>query len=258
MDPADNVLHIDHGNKAAGRDSITPPKPAADVETQTIVQVNIYRMHYDTPEFLLLKRIDDDDRSWQPVSHHVVTGDDIADAVKQALKLQAGLDGFKKLSSEMYTYEWYAHGQQGRDVVFAAEVAMETPIAIDSSRFSQSVWLPYSQAIEKLKWQGNKEALRRLRDHIIAERLAHPPPPSQTRQQQPTANEPQPAIQQVAPPEPYVPPQIPVNVIPLPVYDGPDALPPPPPESIPGNQQAPDIPLPPQPETPHYPFSPRQ
>ena len=236
----------------------------------------MYRMNYDTPEFLLVKRIDDDDHSWQPISQKMAADGDIAEAIKSALKLQAGLDGYKKLSSEMYTYEWYAHGQQGRDIVFAVEVAMDTGIAIDTSQFSHYLWLPYSQAIEKLKWQGNKEALRRLRDHIIAERIAHPPPPSQTRPPEPQPSQPQPAMPQSmppasvwpgqyggqpltqAPPEPYPQPELQANVIPLPVYDGPDAPPPPPRESIPGNQQAPDIPLPPQPDTPNYHFTPRQ
>lgn len=242
---------------------------AASPDMQTIVQVNIYRLNYDTPEFLLLRHINDDDRSWQPVSQRVGSDGAIADAIKQALKQQAGLDGFKKLSSEMYTYEWYAHGEQGRDIVFAAEVAMETAITIDTSQFSDFRWLAYGEAVERLKWQGNKEALRRLRDHIIAERLHNPPPKPAHDGQSP--NVPVPAVPEAAAPlggwpgqyaaesrpEPYLQPELQANVIPLPVYEGPDAPPPPPNESIPGNQQAPDIPLPPQPDTPNYHFTPR-
>ncbi len=150
---------------------------AADADDmKTIVQVNIYRLHGDTPEFLLFRNKDENDHFWQPVSQEVIGDGDIGDTMKQALEEQAGVRSYKRLSQEMYTYEWYAPkdngGQQGRDIVFAAELETSTEVTAHPDHYDDFAWLPYDEAVQHLKWNGNKEALRRLRDQIAKDIIA--------------------------------------------------------------------------------------
>lgn len=142
---------------------------------KTIVQINVYRVQVDNPEFLLFRRTNKGDSFWQPISEEVRDSETVADTLKRALDTQASIGitdlGFMHLSSEMYTYEWYAHGQQGRDIVFAAEVEATVEIVAKAGiaskdEVSQFAWLSYDDAIQNLKWNGNKEALRRLRNHV--------------------------------------------------------------------------------------------
>lgn len=149
---------------------------ANDASTmKTNVQVNIYRLHGDTPEFILFKRAkqSDDDRFWQPASKEIIKENSIADVMIQTLEERAGIRKYKRLSPEVYTYEWYDPnengGQQGRDVVFAVELELDAPITADSKRYSDYAWLTYDEAVSKLKWNGNVEALKRLRDRITVE-----------------------------------------------------------------------------------------
>lgn len=148
-------------------DQPTPP-------LQTHIQINFYRMNYGNFEYLILKRIDREKDFWQAVTEQVKEGGDIAETVKQAAAGQVGIRNFKRLSEEMYSYEWYTHGQRGRDIVFAAEVTPETAIDLDTTRYSDFQWLPYEQAIQHIKWSGAKDALQELHDFLEAKKLSNP------------------------------------------------------------------------------------
>ena len=136
---------------------------------KTIVQVNIYRVRGDTPEYLLLLRNDGGMPFWQPVSMEVSGSLSVHAALQEAMQTQAGISSHKRLSQPIYTYEWYAHGEKGRDIVFAAEVDVETEAAVDGTEFTELAWLPFDKAMQTLKWNGNKEALRILHAAVSTE-----------------------------------------------------------------------------------------
>lgn len=125
-------------------------------------------------EYLVLKRIDHEEEFWQGVTEEVKEGGDIAATVKRAAAEQVGIRSFKRLSEEMYSYEWYTHGQRGRDIVFAAEVTPETAIDLDTGRYSDFQWLPYEQATQHIKWSGAKDALQELHAFLEAKKLSNP------------------------------------------------------------------------------------
>jgi hypothetical protein len=99
---------------------------------------------------------------------------DIAQVLKRAAAEQAGLHGFKRLDKEMYSYEWFAGNQRGRDVVFSAEVAATTAISSDTKLYSSFEWLPFQQALLHFKWDGNKDALRKLNERLKARKVSDP------------------------------------------------------------------------------------
>jgi ADP-ribose pyrophosphatase YjhB (NUDIX family) len=148
---------------------------SGDSQLQTLIQINLYRFRHGQFEYLLLKRIDkDDDSFWQPITEKVSIDGDVAAAVKKAAFEQAGLHGFKHLDKDMYSYEWFAGEERGRDIVFAAEVAAETEIVTDDTRYSAFEWFDYQEALLHLKWDGNKTALRELHERLQAKRISDP------------------------------------------------------------------------------------
>jgi hypothetical protein len=140
----------------------------------TYIQINFYRMMYGRFEYLVLKPIGEDKDLWQAVTQQVSATSDIANTVKQAAIEQVGVRSFVRLSEEMYTYEWYTHGQRGRDIVFAAELDPRAVITIDTSRYSQFQWLPFEAALLSLKWLGAKDGLRDLNRFLESKKLSNP------------------------------------------------------------------------------------
>lgn len=240
----------------------------SDVDMQTIVQVQIYRVRDDAPEYLLLLRGDEGTPFWQPVSQ-AVSGETLAlKALEAAMQSQAGISSHKRLSQPIHTYEWYASGQQGKDIVFAAEVEPDTEARVDGQQFTDHAWLPFNQAVQQVKWNGNKEALRILQAAVgveleqqanarqvtaaeaarqaEAERQFAQAAEADAARRAKMAAEIREAVATPVPlmyrqPEPKrpAPPPLPdanrpaPMVIPLPVYNGPDATPPPETSSLP-------------------------
>ncbi len=258
-------------------------KQSAKQSMKTIVQANIYRLQDGRTEFLLLKR-NDADKFWQPVSEEHTDDNTLAETLQHVLSDQLGIEKLKRISPEIYTYEWYSDGEQGRDIVFAGEVDIGASVVASTNRYKDSAWFSYSDAIQHLKWDGNKQALRRLSERIARE----PRPPAATKNKAPEANKndakPTPAAETISPPTPkpeyyqepipvldpfaaslydpytpqpqqqqfippnvlqdvpqyapigvdsYAPPLPQPTVIPIPVYRGPNAQPPPPPNAGP-------------------------
>jgi 8-oxo-dGTP pyrophosphatase MutT (NUDIX family) len=139
---------------------------------QMLVQLNIYREKDGQFEYLLLKRITGNSSFWQVVTQPVHSGDTLGDTLRDAASEQVGLHGFKHLSHETYSYEWYANGERGRDIVFAAEVRPEATVTPDPQRYEDFAWLPINEAAQRLKWDGNRTALRQLDTHLIEKRAA--------------------------------------------------------------------------------------
>jgi len=142
----------------------------------TIVQVNIYRKGPDgNYEFLMLKRKEAsaDGGFWQPVTGKAMTSAAVAETLRNEIINETGIKHFKHLSDELYTYEWYSNGEKGRDIVFAAEVEPTTTITLNPKKHETFEWLPYEEATQRLKWEGNRESLRRLHKHLESERPEH-------------------------------------------------------------------------------------
>lgn len=154
---------------------MTESTPAAP----THLQINFYRMNYGKFEYLLLKRAGDNQHNdkdfWQAVTAPIMPGSDIGAAVKRATLEQVGVTHIKRLSEEMYSYEWYTPaGERGRDIVFAAELDRQTPIQIDDTKYSAYQWLDYDKAWLQVKWRGAKDALKDLHKFLESKKLSNP------------------------------------------------------------------------------------
>jgi 8-oxo-dGTP pyrophosphatase MutT (NUDIX family) len=166
--------------------------------TQTVIQINIYRYKAGKLQFLLFKRIDEDnDHFWQPISLAAGEDEPIDETLKKAAEQQAGISELHYLGQELYSYEWYSHGQRGRDIVFAAEVAPQTLVFPDLKQHSKFAWMPYKEALLKLTWDGNKKSLRQLMDHLEKREEEQ-----EKQEKQPPAASPEPQTEQTSPATP--------------------------------------------------------
>lgn len=134
-----------------------------------IAQCNVYRYVDGSYEFLLLKRADERRAFWQPMTEPCASSEDIGSALKRGLREQLGIEHVKHLSEETYSYEWYTGGERGRDLVFAVEIHSRTPVTLAGTQYNDYAWMPFAEAVEEVKWSGNKEALRRLNKRLETE-----------------------------------------------------------------------------------------
>lgn len=166
-------LDIDHSE-----DNRKPVTPAADsassaeVAMKTYIQLNVYRLQDGNPEYLLVERSDGGKTFWQPLSQEVQAGAMLVETLTKIMAEQAGITDFKHLSQAVYTYEWYTNGRQGRDIIFSAKVSADSTITPQPGVYTNYCWLPFTEAVQQMKWNGNKEALRRLQAIISQNQAA--------------------------------------------------------------------------------------
>ena len=141
---------------------------------KTLVQVIIYRWRNGQPEFLLLKRTQEDGDFWQPVTGHVEPRETIADTLKREVIEETGVHKIKELTEQLYSYAWYSDDrrEEGTDLVFGAEVHSDTEIKLNPKEHDEYEWLTYNDALKRLKWDGNKESLNRLYERLQREQTA--------------------------------------------------------------------------------------
>jgi lipoyl(octanoyl) transferase len=131
-----------------------------------IVQVALYRQGDDEPEYLLLKRVPADGGFWQPVTGHIEPGETQQQALLREVGEETGIVNVLELSDMLHEYSYDLRGEPGRDTVYAAAVAPDSVVQLSPGEHEDYVWLPLEQALERLKYDGNKTSLRKVHQHI--------------------------------------------------------------------------------------------
>ena len=131
-----------------------------------VVQVIVYRWAPKL-EYLILKRSPEDGGWWQPITGHIEPGETEMDALRRELDEEVGISKTKYVSGQIYTYDYEMPDGKGRDMVYMVEVAADQAITL-SAEHVQYEWATLEAALERLKYAGNKESLRRA-DLLLAE-----------------------------------------------------------------------------------------
>lgn len=131
-----------------------------------IVQVVVYRHNDDTIEYLLIRRIPADGGFWQPVTGHIESGETHMQTIGRELAEETGLVEVLALSDALYAYEYDLHGEPGRDTVYAVEVPYDAIVQLAVDEHDAHEWLALDQAVKRLKYDGNKESLRKVHAHV--------------------------------------------------------------------------------------------
>lgn len=135
---------------------------------QKKIAVFIYRFDKETrtPVFLLLHRSEKFAGYWQPITGRVEGDESLTDAARREISEETGLREVTLHSEPCFVFEFEKHGKRIQEFIFSAQTdETDVKLSIEHSEFA---WLPFEQALENLFWENNKEALRRLYQHLLA------------------------------------------------------------------------------------------
>lgn len=136
-----------------------------------IVEVCVFRFRNTKPEYLLLKRADNETiypSIWQLISGSIDEGEK---AYTAALREMNEETGFKPLRFWVVPFV-NAFYDPGYDAVnlspfFAAQVPTDAEPTL-SVEHQRHLWLPYDQARKKLVWPGQRQGLSVVHEYIIS------------------------------------------------------------------------------------------
>jgi dATP pyrophosphohydrolase len=146
-----------------------------DIQVECIV----FRWNGSEYEFLLLKRIPEKGGFWQPVSGGVEDDEPLLVTAFRELKEEADLStsDFLAVIPDVHYFEFDQHYLTGepipivKEYVFGVEVSLDAIVSIAKNpepEHEEFKWVPFEQALELLKWENNKDGLRKLQDILSA------------------------------------------------------------------------------------------
>lgn len=129
----------------------------------TKVEVILFKIIDDQPLFLLLKRQPERGGFWQPVTGGVEKGEDLKEAALREIEEETGIKNFVKVLENIHYFEFEANGGFGwmKEYVFGVEVHKEAESVI-SDEHSEQKWCSFSEALDLLKYENNKEGFRKI------------------------------------------------------------------------------------------------
>ena len=122
------------------------------------------------PEFLLLKRISERGSFWQPVSGGLESESLLEGALRE-LEEETAItrSSILTIHEDIHTFVMRSDTGETTEHVFAFEVDPEVQVSIEHNIYpehSEFRWVTFDEAISLLKWENNKDALRKLRGLI--------------------------------------------------------------------------------------------
>lgn len=132
-------------------------------KTGVQIELFLFRRDYQRRlEFLLLHRVPSRGGFWQPLTggHHV--GEALADTLLRECLEETGISITRAdLYVTGYRFEFIDNGRLHKEYVFGAFVEPRSDVVL-SDEHDAYEWLPFERALERLKWDENKQGLVRL------------------------------------------------------------------------------------------------
>ena len=138
------------------------------------VECIVFKKDTDDFKFLLLKRIPSKGHFWQPPCGGVEKEDtNLTDAVLREIKEEAGIseDNILRILYKVHSFTMNSDYLSNKSIpiiteyVFGIEVEPETKIDITKNIYTEHEefkWVNFQDALELLKWEDNKTALKKL------------------------------------------------------------------------------------------------
>jgi len=120
----------------------------------------IFRKNNAKLEFLLLKRNKGRGGFWQPITGGLEEGETIKETLLRELKEETGVEN-AKVTNINYSFQFKENDSWLTEYVFSIEINSNEEIKI-SSEHDEYLWCDLDTAINKLKWDNNKEAFKKV------------------------------------------------------------------------------------------------
>ena len=109
---------------------------------------------------MLLKRISKLGEYWQPITGGLEEGETKMEALNREIKEETGIENLVRIIEGVHYFE-LATPLHLKEYVYGVEVLPIEKIVL-SWEHSEFKWYSFLEALGMLKWEENKEALRRL------------------------------------------------------------------------------------------------
>ena len=125
-------------------------------------------------QYLILKTIPRRGDFWQPITGGLEEGETKREALKREVREETGIRHIIKIIEDVHHFEFQdlsiieyleKHGhacKHLKEYAFGVEVSPDEKVVLDGKEHSEFKWCNLPEALRKLKWEENKEALRRL------------------------------------------------------------------------------------------------
>jgi len=132
------------------------------MKTNNQIEVIVFKKEGEELLFLILKRNPQKGGFWQPITGGIEENETFEEAAIREVGEEIGIINGIKLIDFGYSFEFFDHGENHFEKVFAVEVKPETKIII-SEEHTEFKWVSRQIAIDQfLKYENNKEGFRKL------------------------------------------------------------------------------------------------
>lgn len=136
------------------------------MRTEKQIEVFFYKRLPDRKySFLLMRRVPDRGGFWQPLTGGVEHGETLEEAIVREAVEETGITEIVEVVDSNYHYEFTDEGRSHVEYIFGAEVPANTNVRL-SHEHDDLRWVNKDEALQLLKWPGNKEGLRKLCERL--------------------------------------------------------------------------------------------
>ncbi|MEM3851990.1 MAG: NUDIX domain-containing protein [Methanomassiliicoccales archaeon] len=127
------------------------------------IQAWLYRPGKNV-SYLLLLRKEERGGYWTPITGHVEKGEKLMDALYREVKEETGIADPEYVIDLRVPYRFAKDGEEFEEHSFGVQV--ETDSVVLSPEHQSFEWLTYEAALQRLRWNEQKNALQVLHDMI--------------------------------------------------------------------------------------------
>lgn len=124
------------------------------------IEVYVFRRRDSDIEYLLLKRNPRLGGYWQPITGSIEKEESPREAAIREICEETGKCDVKRLIGPLYCFRYVKEGKEFEEHVFGLE-SDDTPVML-SNEHTDRKWFRYEEALKALRWDENREGLRRL------------------------------------------------------------------------------------------------
>jgi len=139
------------------------------------IRAILFRKINRETRYLLLKRISELGRFWQPVTGGIEEGETKTQALKREVLEETGIKNLTKIIKDVHYCEFWDYFKREarqrliKEHVFGVGINSNEKITI-SWEHTEYKWCSFKEALELLKWKENKEALKKLNDILSVQK----------------------------------------------------------------------------------------